>query len=207
MAAGASCPNANASDVALRGALMTDTTINFGIPGNSYRLTLRIHGVVEANDYSGGTKRSSDGASPRLNGWRMGGVPRPDSKQSVFMMRVTDPGSKTPTDYFLNSLVPPGETDRQTTYGVDYFVQLEIQGGATVRLIASDPDCSISNNCGPTPNDGNSCGGPIVPGNSHLATKAKEKNPDFDFNAPYNGQWLAVSVVAADTRGPAPDEL
>ncbi|HMI89168.1 MAG TPA: hypothetical protein VK550_34050 [Polyangiaceae bacterium] len=58
-------------------------------------------------------------------------------------------------------------------------------------LVASDSNCSEIRNCGPS-YDGISCAAPIV----LLPTaSAVQKNPSFDFNMPYNGQWLVMTVT------------
>jgi hypothetical protein len=131
------------------------------------------------------------GASPMLDGFATGGMPTPTDAYNVYMLRVTNPGSTTSTDYFLNSLQPPGVSNH-TTYGVDYVASINAKGGATVRLVVSDANCAMIKNCGPTVNDGSVCAAPIVI--AHVDAAAKAANPTFDFTAPYNGQWLSIAV-------------
>ena len=106
-------------------------------------------------------------------------------------LRVSDP----PQDYFLNSLWPPGVSDH-TTYGVDYTATISAKGGSTVRLVASDSNCSEIRNCGPTFN-GSTCAAPVV---VTPTPRAVEKNPTFNFAQAYNGQWLVMTVTSVAAR-------
>lgn len=182
------------TDVALRGHLGTDQTVTLGgTPGTSYSITLRVQGEVEAKAYSGGTDANNTLASPSANGFRNGGAPVTSDAYAVYMIRVTNPGGAI-TNYYLNSLVPPGVSDR-TTYGVDYTATIQAQGGATVRLVASDANCSLIRNCGPSGIP--TCADPLTPANIEPTTVAR--NPSFNFSSPYNGQWLALTVKNVTT--------
>jgi hypothetical protein len=185
------CPNPTASDVSLRGAITTDKTIALvGDPDVSYRVVLHVQGEVEAGEYTGGI--DADGSqtpTSRLNGWRVGGTPAGTS--SVYLLRVTEARSGAHSDYFLNSLAPPGAAN-SGTYRVDYMASFTATGGATLRLVATDPDCTIAKNCGPGPQrDG--CAAPIV--TSGVDVAARRRNPAFDFDSAFNGQWIALSVT------------
>jgi len=85
----------------------------------------------------------------------------------------------------------PGVSNH-TTYGIDYTASIKAQGGATIRLVAADKNCSMIKNCGPTQNDGNTCAAPIIL--SNIETDAKTLNPTFDFTKAYNGQWIVMTV-------------
>lgn len=185
------CPASN-PDTALSGALLTDKTVTLGgSPGQTYTVTLRIQGVVEAKRYVGATDSNGTAISPRANGFATGGVPTPADAYGVYLLRTSNP----PQDYFLNSLVPPGVSDR-STYGVDYTAQIRARGGSTIRLVASDRNCSQAKNCGPIPGEGvDICRAPItlVP-----SARAVAANPSFNFNVPHNGQWLVMTVARVD---------
>jgi hypothetical protein len=188
------CPNQTATDLALRGVLLTDKTLTLGgTAGTSYTVTLHVQGEVEAKQY-GPTAMDQEGmlGSPMADGFATGGVPTTANAYGVYMIRVTNPGATTSTDYFLNSLTPPGVSNH-TTYGVDYVATIKAQGGATVRLVASDSNCSEIKNCGPMANDGSSCAGPIVMTN--IEPSARSLNPSFNFDTAYNGQWLVMTVT------------
>jgi len=107
----------------------------------------------------------------------------------VYMIRVTNPGAAK-TDYFLNSLQPPG-VPNHTTYGIDYTAKIQAQGGATIRLVAADSNCSMIKNCGPQVS-GTTCLAPITM--TGIEPEAITLNPTFNFNTPYNGQWVVMTV-------------
>jgi hypothetical protein len=185
------CPAANATDPSLSGVLTTDKTITLGgTQGTSYTITLHVQGEVESKQY-GGQDQNSTAQSPKADGFCVGGTPVNGDAYNVYMIRVTNPGATTKTDYFLNSLQPPGVSNH-TTYGIDYTAQIKAQGGATIRLVAADKNCSMIKNCGPTANDGNTCAAPIVLPN--IEADAKTLNPTFDFTKAYNGQWIVMTV-------------
>jgi hypothetical protein len=185
-----SCPAANTADPALSGVHMTDRSLTLGgNPGTTYAISLHVRGEVESKTYiSAGPDQSSAGQSPRLDGFYPGGRPTSGDAYSVWMIRVTNPDG-TKNDYFLNSLAPPGVSNH-TTYGVDYNATIRAQGGAVVRLVAADANCSMIKNCGPTTDT--SCLAPIVI--SDVDPVVKERNPTFNFNGAYDGQWLSLAV-------------
>jgi len=186
------CPDTNNADVALRGVKLTDKTITLGgTPGTPYTITVHVQGEVESKNYVGGADQNAMSMSPSMDGWRVGGTPSTANAYSVYMLRVRNPGSTTDTTYYLNSMDPPG-VENHTTYGVDYVAQLSAQGGASIRIVAADANCSQIKNCGPTPS-GSTCLEPLVPMNIELAVRAA--NPTFTFTSAYSGQWLGISVV------------
>ncbi len=188
----AGCPAANATDRALSGALLTDSTVMLaGTTGQAYTITLHVQGEVSSKTYTGSVDANNVLASPMANGFATGGTPTTADAYEVFMLRVTNPGGATHTDYFLNSLAPPGVSNH-TTYGIDYTAQIQAQGGATIRLVASDPNCSAIKNCGPVQNDGTVCAGPIVL--SNVEPTVISMNPTISFTVPYNGEWIALTV-------------
>ena len=65
-------------------------------------------------------------------------------------------------------------------------------GGATIRTVAADSNCSMIKNCGPIVNDGNTCAGMITL--SNIEPTAVTANPTFSFNMGYNGQWIVMTV-------------
>ena len=206
------CPAANTSDPALSGVHTTDKMITLGgDPATTYTIVLHVQGEVESKNYNGGTDVSTAGMSPTLNGWRYPAgttnpTPNTGNAYNVYMLRVTNMGATTHQDYMLNSLDPPG-VENHTTYGMDYTTPAAGQagaftanGGATIRMVAADSNCSMIKNCGPTANDGNTCAAPIVLQN--LEPSSVAKNPTFNggtngsgfTSGPYNGQWILITV-------------
>ena len=160
--------------------------------GTPYTVNLHIQGEVESKQY-GGVDQNSTLASPRADGFCVGGTPTNADAYNVYLIRVTNPGSATPTDYFLNSLQAPGVSNH-TTYGMDYMAQIKAQGGATIRLLAADSNCSMIKNCGPTANNGTVCAAPITM--SAIEPTAVSANASFNFTTVYNGQWIVMTVKA-----------
>src|SRR5678810_440710 len=94
-------------------------------------------------------------------------------------------------ELFQNPLPDP-HLSLPTTDRVDITAIIKAQGGATIRLVAADKNCSMIKNCGPTRNDGNVCAAPITLQN--VEPEAISLNPSFDFTKPYNGQWIVMTV-------------
>jgi hypothetical protein len=185
-----SCPPAMPNDPALSGALTTDKTVTLGgTMGTPYTVTLHIQGEVESKQY-GGMDSNSTAQSPKADGFCVGGTPTAADAYNVYMIRVTNPGSTAKTNYFLNSLQAPG-TSNHTTYGIDYTAKIQAQGGATIRLVAADSNCSMIKNCGPQVS-GTTCIAPITM--TGIEPEAISLNPTFDFTKPYNGQWIVMTV-------------
>lgn len=185
----AQCPG-DKSDFALSGVLTTDKEITLGgDPATVYTITLHVQGEVEAKGYGNAAgDQDKSKASPAADGFQTGGTPTTGDAYNVYMLRVTSPKQ----DYFFNSLIPPGKSDH-TTYGIDYTAKVQANGGTKIRLVAADRNCSMIKNCGPN-NNGGQCNAPITIAN--IDPKAKEKNPSFKFNEPYNGQWVVMVVTA-----------
>jgi hypothetical protein len=193
----AACPDQTIADTALRGVKTTDKTFTLGgTPGVTYTIQLHIQGVVESRNYTGGTDQSTSGSSPNLDGWRSGGTPASGNAYNVYLIRVKNPGATTETTYYLNSLDPPG-VENHTTYGINYTtpasgaLALTAQGGASVRIVAADSNCSMIKNCGPQV-AGSTCPSPITIQNVEPTSVAK--NTSFNFNTAYNGQWIVMTV-------------
>jgi hypothetical protein len=123
-----------------------------------------------------------------MDGFCVGGTPTGADAYNVYMVRVSNPKQ----DYFLNSLQTPGVSNH-TTYGMDYMAKIKANGGATVRLVAADSNCSMIKNCGPMVNDGSVCAQPIVLGS--MDPQAVALNPGFNFTTAYNGQWIVMVVT------------
>jgi hypothetical protein len=187
-----SCPSSG-TDPVIKGALLTDKTVTLGgTVGTPYTITVHVQGEVESKTYTGTTDQDNTALTPKADGFATGGTPTSSDAYAVYLLRVTNPGATTHTDYFLNSLNPPGVSNH-TTYGVDYTARISAQGGATVRLVEADGNCSQIKNCGPMTNDGSICAAPIILG-PVIEPQARALNPSFNFDQAYNGQWLVMVV-------------
>jgi hypothetical protein len=188
--ASGSCPGPVSGDPALSGILTTNKTVTLGgTMGTPYSITLHVQGEVESKQY-GGMDQNSSAQSPKADGFCVGGTPTAADAYNVYLIRVTNPGSTAKTDYFLNSLQNPGVSNH-TTYGIDYTAKIQAQGGATIRLVAADSNCSMIKNCGPQVS-GTTCIAPITM--TGIEPEAISLNPTFDFTKPYNGQWVVLTV-------------
>jgi hypothetical protein len=82
-------------------------------------------------------------------------------------------------------------------YGLNYTtptsgnLAFTAQGGAMVRIVAADSNCSMIKNCGPNP-PGNACPSPIIIQN--VEPTSVTKNSSFNFTTAYNGQWIVLTV-------------
>jgi len=194
------CPGANTAGSGLAGVLTTDKTYTLGgTPGTSYTITLHIQGEVESKQY-GGMDQDSTKTSPAADGFCIGGTPTNADAYNVYLLRVTNPNGGSVTNYYLNSLqqadtkgdrAGPGVSNH-TTYGIDYTAQIKAMGGATIRTVAADSNCSMIKNCGPVVNDGNTCATQIVMAN--IEPTAVTANAGFSFTTPYNGQWIVMTL-------------
>jgi hypothetical protein len=188
------CPPANQADPALSGVITTDKMVTLGgDPAKAYTITLHVQGEVESKRYTGGQDQNSQLTSPKADGFVVGGVPSNENAYNVYMARVSSPKK----DFFFNSLQGPGVSNH-TTYGIDYVAKIQANGGATIRLVAADSNCSMIKNCGPMENSGNQCTAPIILQN--MDAKAVSKNPTFDFTKAYNGQWVVMVVTDVTTN-------
>jgi hypothetical protein len=184
------CPASNPGDPALSGVLTTDRKVTLGgEPSKTYTITLHVQGEVESKRYDNGKDQESQLTSPKMDGFCEGGTPSGGDAYNVYMVRVSNPKK----DYFLNSLQKPGVSNH-TTYGIDYTAKIQATGGAELRLVAADSNCSMIKNCGPMENSGDVCAAPITL--SNVDPKASMKNPTFKFDQPYNGQWIVMVVTS-----------
>jgi hypothetical protein len=195
------CPPANTADRALSGGLTTNRTITLGgDPNTMYSIVLHIQGEVEHKSYSNCADQNATLTSPRADGFCVGSaasVPSTGDAYNVYMIRVINPGATAAqrTDYFLNSLAPG--VSNHTTYGMDYMATIKAMGGASIRLVAADSNCSMIKNCGPIVNDGNSCPQPIILQN--IDPDGAALNTTFSFTTIYNGQWILITVKSVTT--------
>lgn len=107
-----------------------------GTPGTSYDVTLRIRGVVEPSNISGGTRPNTATFSYKDQMWRKepftigGTVQQADYQQ--WHIRVASPAQ----DYYLNDYQKAGHF----IFKLDYQVTIEVAANSKVTL-----DCSDSN--------------------------------------------------------------
>ena len=181
------------------GTINLDKTVTVrGTPGKTYTVTARIQGVVEPKHYQNGvnTTATTCTGTPNNNcGWYVGGAPQTNGNYNVYMMWVSAP-APTPTTglqgqyFFLNNI---NKTEAHFSYPIDYQVTFQINGGAMVRFLADDSNCSAIKNCDTTsvdtvPGGGGRCNPITVP--NMVATAAGA------VTQPYNGQFIVMSIVS-----------
>jgi hypothetical protein len=130
-----------------------------GTAGERYRATLRFRGVVEEKEYIGGT--------PRGVHFQVGGTPVMDP-WNVYQLEVSSPRQA----YYLNR----GTTGLYSCTAIDEIEEIEIDVGATVRLLAQAVDARQIRNV-----DRN--GRPIVIDGVAPAP------------APFDGQFIQMDVI------------
>jgi len=151
------CPNG--------GYTFVDKTVTFaGTPGSTYSVALRIHGIVEPREYSGGTDTGDHFA--------IGGTPSGDTGFATYGLTTSSPAAT----YYLNRNAEVGHW----VMPVDASKTIEIEGGATIRFSANDPNCLAAANCDRSANPY-----PCKP----------YPTPEIVPN-PYDGQFLIVDVVS-----------
>jgi hypothetical protein len=131
-------------DRVLSGARATDETLTFGgTRGVVYDVTVRVQGQVEARAYSGGADQSN-GAGLPADGFYTGGIPAGDPAFNIYAMRVSAPQK----DFFFNSIATATDDRvRRSTFDIDFVATIPIQGGASLRMVTTDPNCLTIKNC------------------------------------------------------------
>jgi hypothetical protein len=171
---GGACPNSD--EYIFDGYINRDEEVIFGgQPGTTYDVTVRVRGVVEPKDYQGGTQGPG--------GFYSGGIPGTQNNYNVYLIRVSSPAQ----DYFLNSI---GEQLAHNSYQMDYEATLAIEGGATLRFVASDSNCLAIANCA-EPQDESVC-------NAHTIASLELDHPEIA--QPYDGQFIVIDVVSVSAQ-------
>jgi len=152
-----------------------DKTVTFGgTRGTFYNVAVRIRGVVEPKPYRGGM---SDGMH-----FYVGGQPvttGEDGVYNTYSITVSSPAQS----YYLN--YDEGKGVGHYVFTIDHMKTIRIEGGATVKFLGLDTNCSTIRNCVKT---GPNCMPYIVPG-VPPAPKA------------FDGQYIQLDVVSVT---PAP---
>ncbi len=171
---GGGCPNSD--DYILDGYINRDETVTFGgTPGTMYDVTVRVRGVVEPKDYIEGEQGPG--------GFYVGGRPGEMNNYNVYLLRVSSPAQ----DYFFNSI---GEQLAHNAYSMDYEATLTIEGGATLRFVASDSNCLAIANCA-EPQDESVC-------NPITIASLETDHPELD--QPYDGQFIYFDVQSVEIQ-------
>jgi hypothetical protein len=141
-------------------------TVTFGgTPGSFYQVSLRFRGVVEPKNYVNGTSRG--------NHFYVGGRPA-SSVYNAYGFSVSSPMQT----YYLNAADGQGEVTRP--FVLDSTATVMIEGGATIKLFASDSDCAMLRNCEGTPSF--NCTPMVVPGVPPAPV-------------PFDGQFVQLNVT------------
>jgi len=164
-----------------RGAIGRDETVTLGgDPGAVYQVTLRVRGVVEPKHFNGGAPGSP--ANGTNYGWYVGGTPNAVGDYGTFALGVSSPQQT----YYLNAI---DHLEQHAAYEIDYTVKVPMAGGAKIRFLQSDPNCSMVRNCDSTSIEGAGGAGqchPIVIPGLHGVSQ------------PYNGQFVVLDVVKVE---------
>ena len=101
-----------------------------GDPARQYDVTLRFRGVVEWENYKGGTTEQH---------WHVGGQPN-NGLYNIYQLGTSAPAQV----FYLNS--PNGNDDGTRAFSIDYQKTIRVQGGATVTLSADAQDGRLVSN-------------------------------------------------------------
>jgi hypothetical protein len=128
-----------------RGTINEDVTLTVGgDPATTYMVTARFRGIVETKAYQGGTKQMPTVSS---DGWYVGGTPQQNDNYNVYMLGVSMPNQV----YYVNALgnQTPAITPAagHFSYIIDFVATFPINGGAKVRFLGDDSNCSAIRPC------------------------------------------------------------
>ena len=110
------------TQVACTATMTSSSQVFGGTPGTTYLVTLRVRGVVEQNQYTGGSQNGYlyTGGSPDNAGW------------NVHSLTVSSPAQT----YYFNA----GTTGVLYCHALDYQVTLPIDGGTLIVATANAMD-------------------------------------------------------------------
>lgn len=189
------------------GTINLDKTVTLrGTAGRTYTVTARFQGVVEPKHFQNGvntTAATCAAGSVSTNcGWYVGGAPQTVGNYNVYMMWVSapapNPTAGLPGQYFFLNNV--NKTEAHFSYPIDYTVTFQVNGGAMVRFLADDSNCSAIKNCDTTsvdtvPGGGGRCN-PITVGALASTPATMGTGAMGPITQPYPGQFVLMSVVS-----------
>jgi hypothetical protein len=180
-----------------RGTINRDQTITVGGDGGTtYMVTAHFQGVVEPKTYQGGTKANP---TVKTDGWYVDGTPSQSGNYNVYMLGVSSPAHV----YYLNALgnSNPKIAEAHFSYLIDYVATFPVQGGAMVRFLADDSNCSAIKNCDAASTDGSGgtghCNPITVPNVTAMPPATGETfvpATALPFSQPYNGQFVVMTI-------------
>jgi hypothetical protein len=162
-------------DLALTGFQNRNDTVTFGgMQGTTYTVKIRVRGIVEPKHYDNCPKQT-EGFCGGPNA-----APAEPGAYNVYMMQVTGDSGK--ARYFLNAL---DENEEHSTFPLDYQVSIDIEGGASIQLVAADENCTAIKNCADDGSNDLTCN-PVT-------------HPDLadhpEIVQPVNGQFVVIDLV------------
>ena len=170
---------------------LTEDFVVGGLPEETYRVSFRTRGVVEAQNYRGGERRIGDTRMDTdwtgADLWYEGGEAPIDS-YATYALHVEPASAGAPEVYYLNARDGSNAHD-STTWAIAYDATLDVRGGSTIRFRTYDNNCRSTLACG----KGTTCESPEL--DLSEVTPARE-NPAQPFND--NGkspQWLHFDVT------------
>jgi hypothetical protein len=174
----------------------TQTFTIKGEPDRVYELTIRVRGIVESKNYSGGKRRamSLDGSNTGGDQWHEGGT-APNSTYNTYELHVMPKVAGAPNDYFLNSR--DGSREGHESWALNYTATFKVQGGGTINWRSFDANCRQIMNCGA--GVGSSSTGCRAPRALNLSD-ATPAVPGSFVQPPKNsqgapGQWVHIDVT------------
>jgi hypothetical protein len=187
-----------------------------GVPGQRYRVTLHVYGIVEPKYYGASVTRASahmrpanldDGADPPPWAYADGNPSLPVSVYNTWEIHVVDNGGVDVCSYFLNSDTSEGHW----AYALNYEKTIDVIGGGRIRLRASDPNCRLIKNCwangeqGPCDETGCDDLPRTVDVSAAMPQPTGLMQPGLGVDRGNSGQWVFIDVTAVACGMPAMD--
>jgi hypothetical protein len=179
-----------------------------GTPGAIYELTIRVRGIVEVKNYSGGMRRATGAmdASAQGGDFLYVGGTAPNSTYNTYELHVLNAndmpatGTGAAVDYYLNGR--DGSAEAHQSFALNYTATIPVVGGGKLRFRVFDSNCRQIMNCGPGTGS-NMCTAP-----RNLTLTGSDPPPPTSFTQPFvgsapggaTGQWVFIDVLSVVQR-------
>jgi len=195
----ATCPNVNAAQYAMRGAIIDNAPIPvMGTAGATYMVTMEVRGVTGLRCYTGGTRvpplsTDVEGMTVGNDTWQVGGTPT-DSLWNTWEFHVRNAAGTEVGVYYLNAVQPTSiYCQRHETFYIKFTTTFPVIGGGSILARIHDSNCAGQQNCGGQDSQ-NSCASPRT-----VSVLGMDPQPPSTFINPpvtngYHPQWLFFDV-------------
>jgi hypothetical protein len=203
----AGCPNSGSTVYEEKGHIFVEEFKLGGRAGETYRVTLRVNGVVTGKYYQGGTRRDGGNyanidVAQGSDGWHVGGDAI-NSNYDMYKITVYSPDKSTEVQrYYLNSYPQASGLESHRTVLLGYDATIDVPGQGWVQYKIVDPNCRAINNCGAGEVVGSTCSAPRkIPNEPNLPIPAMyggkttaSMNPFTGAQQPWHSQIVHITV-------------